>query len=254
MSPARLVMGCAMLGAMTVAAAPPPDQGISRELARERASLISNVRYELSLELKPGATSMPGRDIVRFDLARGVEILPLDFRELDVTGAIQDGIVNELKINGAAVTAEQSNGHVLLPGKLLHAGANTVELAFESSVAAANRAVTRFVDPEDNNEYWYTLFVPMDASLAFPCFDQPDLKARFTLNVTAPSEWTVVSNAPVKTASADGATKHTSFHRIEADQHVSLRIRRGAVCRTDRESLAHAAASLRSPLDGPTGA
>ncbi len=34
----------------------------------------------------------------------------------------------------------------------------------------------------------------MDASLAFPCFDQPDLKARFTLEVTAPAAWTVIAN------------------------------------------------------------
>jgi aminopeptidase N len=34
----------------------------------------------------------------------------------------------------------------------------------------------------------------MDANLAFPCFDQPDLKGRFTLGVTAPSDWAVVSN------------------------------------------------------------
>src|SRR5262249_42591043 len=39
------------------------------------------------------------------------------------------------------------------------------------------------------------LFVPMDASLAFPCFDQPDLKARFNLEITAPDNWAVVSNS-----------------------------------------------------------
>src|SRR5262249_6320743 len=43
-------------------------------------------------------------------------------------------------------------------------------------------------------EYIYTLFVPMDASLAFPCFDQPDLKGRFTLDMTAPRNWAIISN------------------------------------------------------------
>ena len=37
----------------------------------------------------------------------------------------------------------------------------------------------------------------MDASLAFPCFDQPDLKARFSLSVAAPDDWVVVSNSPM---------------------------------------------------------
>ncbi|HEX3155882.1 MAG TPA: M1 family aminopeptidase, partial [Candidatus Angelobacter sp.] len=60
--------------------------------------------------------------------------------------------------------------------------------------AAAGKAITRFEDKDDGSEYIYTLFVPMDADMAFPCFDQPDLKARFKLSVTAPQDWTVISN------------------------------------------------------------
>ena len=37
----------------------------------------------------------------------------------------------------------------------------------------------------------------MDASMAFPCFDQPDLKARFTLSVSMPPNWKVISNTSV---------------------------------------------------------
>ena len=42
-------------------------------------------------------------------------------------------------------------------------------------------AITRYEDKDDGSEYIYSLFlfVPMDASMAFPCFDQPDLKGRF---------------------------------------------------------------------------
>jgi aminopeptidase N len=38
----------------------------------------------------------------------------------------------------------------------------------------------------------------MDASQAFPCLDQPDLKARFDLDITAPDTWTVVSNTRIE--------------------------------------------------------
>jgi aminopeptidase N len=43
----------------------------------------------------------------------------------------------------------------------------------------------------------YTLFVPSDASSVFPCFDQPDLKARFKLELVMPRAWTAIGNAPV---------------------------------------------------------
>src|SRR4030095_8133677 len=32
--------------------------------------------------------------------------------------------------------------------------------------------------------------------LAFPCFDQPDLKAKYTLSLDIPAEWEALANAP----------------------------------------------------------
>ena len=60
-------------------------------------------------------------------------------------------------------------------------------MEFESPISPAGSAVTRYLDREDGSEYIYTLFVPSDASTTFPCFDQPDLKARFTLEATFPA-------------------------------------------------------------------
>ncbi len=54
----------------------------------------------------------------------------------------------------------------------------------------------------------------MDASMAFPCFDQPDLKGRFKLTITAPPTWAVISNtAPTGTVSSLAAT--TTFAETE---------------------------------------
>lgn len=164
------------------------DEGVSRELARERAGIVSNVRYRISVQFQKKAARMPGHVGIQFDLAKVADPLALDFRG--------DGVARELKVNGSAEEIQRSNGHILISGKQLRRGHNRIELDFESGIAEANRAVTRYVDTQDGNEYLYTLFVPMDASLAFPCFDQPDLKAHFTLTVGAPSDWDVVSNTP----------------------------------------------------------
>ena len=115
------------------------------------------------------------------------EPLVIDFRDLSASGAIIDGKIAGLRVNDVAVTPEQANGHILIAPASLRIGTNKIELDFESAIASSNRAVTRTIDPLDSSEYLYTLFVPMDASLAFPCFDQPDLKARFTLEATAPA-------------------------------------------------------------------
>jgi aminopeptidase N len=174
--------------------APPPGTGVPRELARRRAEHYRDVRYLLDLTLKPGAERLEGRLKVSVTLDAAAGDLVLDWRTLKKDDDPRSH-VSSVKANGRAVTdAQFVNEHILIPSAYTKAGVNEVELGFESPISAAGSAVTRYLDREDNSEYVYTLFVPSDASTAFPCFDQPDLKARFTLRVTAPEAWRVVSN------------------------------------------------------------
>ena len=162
--------------------------GIPRDLARFRAQQLEDVRYELSYTITPRADSVSGHEELRFvQNADDRGILPewLDFRE---------GSISSLTVNGQPASTEIKNGHVELPAKLLKLDENVVEIDFKAPVAPAGKAITRFEDKDDGSEYIYTLFVPMDADMAFPCFDQPDLKARFKLQVAAPGDWTVISN------------------------------------------------------------
>ena len=157
-------------------------EGVSRELARHRAARISDVRYSLSLELVPGAPRFKGREEITLKLADITAPVIVDFRDLDATGKVIEGAIRNLGVNGQPVSdARQTGGHIVLPARYFKVGENIITLDFESGVAAAGRPVIRYNDRDDGSEYVYTLFVPMDASLAFPCFDQPDLKARFTL-------------------------------------------------------------------------
>lgn len=170
-------------------------EGVSRELARHRAARISDVRYRLSLELTPGAARFKGREEIRLKLADTAAPVILDFRDLDLAGKIIEGAVSKLVVNGQNVSdASQTGGHIVFPARHFNVGENRITLDFESGVATAGRPVIRYNDRDDGSEYIYTLFVPMDASLAFPCFDQPDLKGRFTLSVTAPDSWQVIAN------------------------------------------------------------
>jgi aminopeptidase N len=94
--------------------------------------------------------------------------------------------------------AFHSNEHLIIPSKFLKTGENVIKIEFASPIKTSGAAVTRYVDKTDGAEYIYTLFVPSDASTAFPVFDQPDLKARFQLGIRPPDRWKVVSNTAVK--------------------------------------------------------
>jgi aminopeptidase N len=77
-------------------------------------------------------------------------------------------------------------------------GAQRTDRQFTAGDAALNR----------NPDFMYTLFVPARARLAFPCFDQPDLKAEYTLSIDIPSGWEALANAPEaeRTRNGDSTT------------------------------------------------
>jgi aminopeptidase N len=204
-----------------------PEPGVARSLARWRADHYSNVRYALEVEIEPGAPLLKGTATIRVTLDDQADGLVLDWRTTPAKPGQPQARAWEIEVNGrSAGDARQVNDHILIPGAYLVKGENVVRLRFESPIATSGSAVTRYLDREDNSEYIYTLFVPSDASTAFPCFDQPDLKARFTLDITTPIAWKVITNTDAvetesesKTGGARGnekeSTKRTRFRETE---------------------------------------
>ena len=174
-------------------------RGVSRELAVERARSIADVRYDLTFDIT-ARDSAVGRVLVTFT-RRGTGDVILDFRGRRL-GAVE--------ANGQRVARPQFNGaHLRLPAAALVAGRNIIAMDFVADVAAAGASIIRSTDRTDGNDYLYTLLVPADANQLFPCFDQPDLKARVTLTLRARPSWTVVANGSLaRTDSAPGALTH----------------------------------------------
>ncbi len=175
--------------------------GVSHALARHRARTLRDVRYDLALDLVP-LDSAIGRVAVRFRrLDQGDAIL--DYRGRRLVSA---------EVNGRPLPANAArDGHLVVPSALLRPGENLVRLDFIADVAPSGASIIRSHDPTDNRDYLYTLLVPADASQLFPCFDQPDLKARVRLAVTAPAGWTVVSNGAAASTNTGGRRVTTRF-------------------------------------------
>ncbi|WP_419608751.1 M1 family metallopeptidase [Thiolapillus sp.] len=71
---------------------------------------------------------------------------------------------------------------------------------------------TLVVDPVDNREYFFSHFEPFWANRLFPCFDQPDLKASFSVTVEAPDDWQIISNT-LATKTGNGDLSRHEFAR-----------------------------------------
>jgi len=50
-----------------------------------------------------------------------------------------------------------------------------------------------YKDSADDEEYLYSQFEAASAHKAFPCFDQPNLKAPYTFLAVVPKSWIVLS-------------------------------------------------------------
>lgn len=170
------------------------QHGIPRNLAAERAQRLANIRYELSFTLAEHSATVQGVGVIDFDTPSAGDLL-IDYR---------DGVLQAATLNGQPIPTQLDRGHLHLPAR---AGHNVLRVEFLSNAAPAGKAFTRYDDKDDGSEYVYTLFVPMDASMAFPCFDQPDLKAEFSLAVQHPAGWTVIGNAAPHVVDAT----HTRF-------------------------------------------
>lgn len=163
-------------------------RGLTREIAHRRSSILRDLHYDLffNLPVQKENSEFTGSVNIHFEVVRQGEAVTLDF-----TG----GKVLSLEVNGKAMLDSGYNGFFLtLPARFLKLGENTVSINFSHPFSSGEGGLYRYVDPADNRQYLYTDFEPYHANSLFPCFDQPDLKATFTLKVEAPSEWSVISS------------------------------------------------------------
>ena len=179
--------------------------GVSLALATSRAERVRDVRYDLVLDVTAADTAT-GRVAIRFALKRPGDVI-LDFR-----GAL----TGRVRANGRVLGNVPFNGaHLRIPGNALHAGNNRLDLEFSTPIAAAGASIIRVKDPSDSATYLYTLLVPSDASLLFPCFDQPDLKARVTFTLTTPFGWKAVANGTRLRSAPTSRGVVTTFRETE---------------------------------------
>lgn len=178
----------------------PPRDVLRRDEAVWRAARVQDVRYDLALQLTAGSAHYTGRVLVAFELLPGEGAVWLDH-----TANAGDPSVF---VNGVLLPDAQAGHRIVLPTDL-RAGRIEVEVEFRHAYDHTGDGFHRFVDPEDATEYIYSNFQPFEAHRLFPCFDQPDIKARFRVTVDAPAHWSVVSATRAAVEDLpDGSRRH----------------------------------------------
>jgi aminopeptidase N len=165
---------------------------LTRDQARERADLLRVESYEIDLDLtdgggKPSEKYFRSTTRIRFSANRPGESTFVDL--------ITDGpaSIHSVRLNGRDLDASDYRAST---GIALVDLAPDNELVVDADLLYTNtgEGLHHFVDPLDGETYLYSQFETADAKRMYACFDQPDLKATFTILAIVPDHWEVSSN------------------------------------------------------------
>ncbi len=212
---------------------------LTRDEAGTRAALVEVVSYEVDLDVDTGPRTFESTSTVRF---RSREVGASTW--LDVAPVV----LHEVRLNGRELdVAELVDGRFALRD-LAHE--NVVVVRATMAYSRDGQGLHRAVDPADDEAYLYGHAFLAAAPRMFGCFDQPDLKAPYTISVAAPAHWTVVGNGaashtgPGRWTLATTPPLATYFVTVCAGPYVTRRAEHDGI-----PLAVHARRSLEGPLD-----
>jgi aminopeptidase N len=166
---------------------------LTRVEAQERGKLISDVSYEIALNLRTGAITFDSQTTARFGCTQPGASTFIDLDAVELQEVVLNGTTLDVK--------DTPDGRIQLSD--LQAS-NELVVKATCEYSKTGTGLHRTVDPVDKEAYTYTQFEPFDAHRVFACFDQPDLKATFVFDVEVPEDWVVVSNSKPNAQPDDG--------------------------------------------------
>ncbi|KRF17246.1 aminopeptidase N [Nocardioides sp. Soil797] len=160
-----------------------PYRSLQLTEARARFDLLDVTAYDVVLDLASDEKTFTSVTTIDFTSRGGETFVDLKARH-----------VNRITFNG-----HDLDPSLVVRGRLPLAtdpGENRLVVDAVMPFRNDGEGLHRSIDPADGRHYVYGMSFMDAAPSIFACFDQPDLKAPYTLHVTAPSDWSVIGNAP----------------------------------------------------------
>ncbi|XP_033233199.1 glutamyl aminopeptidase isoform X2 [Drosophila pseudoobscura] len=200
---------------------------------RAASKVLQKLGYRLPKELKPSKYTMQlrpdlnkknytGNISISLEVLEPIAFIPVHIKQMNVsTVDVQhlDESGAPLKSIAPALTFSYPEFEYWVTEfeQPLDVGNYTLRLNFNGSLTDRITGLyqSSYWDKLKNRTRWIasTKFEPTYARWAFPCFDEPALKAQFTITIARPSgdEYHVLSNMPVATEYIDGDLTEVTF-------------------------------------------
>lgn len=148
-------------------------------------------RYELRFDLDLDRWTSQGWERITLRTAKTTREIVLHAVDLEIAKATLDGS-NALTIDRTEAEAQVI---VLRAAGEIAPGEHTLEIEWRGEIRDALRGLYRSVRGEER--YAVTQFEAADARRAYPCFDEPEFKAVFAVELIHPSGNAAIANMPI---------------------------------------------------------
>ena len=164
-------------------------------------------RYDLTLAVEPDVGAFCGSVAIQVHVLEAVRRITLHALDLEIREATMEarGIQNAAEVSVDA----DSETITLTLNRAIPIGPAMVGLAFSGRL---NQQMKGLYEAKAGTErYAFTQFEATDARRAFPCFDEPAMKASFRITAVIPAHLIALSNMGVEAESVDAGSRRKTI-------------------------------------------
>jgi puromycin-sensitive aminopeptidase len=188
---------------------------MTKAFSRLPTSVVPS-HYTVTLRPDLKAHTFTGECKVKVDVKEEVKSIVCNASNLSVSAATVETDAGELLMPEVKADQETESLSLLLGNQALQAGPATVTYTFTGVLNDQMRGFYRSKYTLDGEERWaaVTQFESTDARQAFPCWDEPAVKATFDMVIAGPKDRVILSNMPEVSSvedKEDSSTKVVTF-------------------------------------------
>lgn len=155
---------------------------------------VRPTRYELTIDVDLDGWKFRGSEEIEVVVERPTSRIDLHSVDLEITAAKVATAGGDEQTASVSFNTDSETATLEL-AKAVPAGNATLQLSFAADIRDGLRGFYR--SQKDGLRYAATQFEAADARRAFPCFDEPEFKARFGLTLEVPPQVVAISNGAI---------------------------------------------------------
>lgn len=181
---------------------------------------LKPVHYDLNLfDVDMEKLTFSGTVAIEFSVQQSVNTIYLNSRDLEIQKASVTAFFTKTESSIAVKSIDfnttQQTVALGLESPIVESASKVLVTLDYTGIIQTNMAgfyKSQYKDNEGKSAVMLsTQFEATDARRAFPCADEPELKATFAVTLAARSDWTIIGNMPIATAKTTGNTQIVKF-------------------------------------------